>query len=686
MRNLGLGPRLYAMLAVAVLPLLAVVSYLTYADSIRADEMSLAFDSYDLATQRTAHYKRFVNGVADAVDTGRVGGAAIEALGEVAALTERLAKIQGHPGSVDDKVAKVLETVKRDAGVQAVMPLREPIRAIDAAVAEEAGAVQKRLAAVMSESTAAANRQVMIVGLTALACISLAAFLAFSIVGNLSREVRRAVQVADRIAAGDLEGDIEVRSRDEIGQLMAALGQMKGGLRGIVGEITDAVRAMAEGDFTRRQSGSGKQGFALEIGQLLNELSSSLEASVGGNPKDAVRVAQRIAAGDLAVEVPVKPGDTRSAMAAMATMRDTLDATIADIRELVNFAAEGNFSHRMEVASREGYAKLLGELLNRVMNNAESGLSDIQRVSAALAAGDLTRRIDASHLGQFGETASSINVTIGNLRHLMADVATAAEGINTAVGEIAVGNQDLSHRTEAQAIELERVATSINDLASAVQRNARNASEAQKMATSATTVAERGGDVVKSSVTTMTEIASSSAKIGDVISVIDSIAFQTNMLALNAAVEAARAGEAGRGFAVVANEVRNLAGRSAEAARETSHMIRASLDAVKRGTEQAEQTGRAMDDIIAAIARVNQIILGISQDSEVQATRVGEVNKVISDIEQVTQANAALVEEAAGASESLIGQLNELRANVARFQLEDASSAAQPRRLLSLAA
>ena len=164
----------------------------------------------------------------------------------------------------------------------------------------------------------------------------------------------------------------------------------------------------------------------------------------------------------------------------------------------------------------------------------------------------------------------------------------------------------------------------------------------------------------------MTEIASSSAKIGDVISVIDSIAFQTNMLALNAAVEAARAGEAGRGFAVVANEVRNLAGRSAEAARETSHMIRASLDAVKRGTEQAEQTGRAMDDIIAAIARVNQIILGISQDSEVQATRVGEVNKVISDIEQVTQANAALVEEAAGASESLIGQLNELRATVGR--------------------
>ncbi len=685
MKNMGLGSRLYGMLAVALLPLLAVVGYMAYADSRRANELSVAFDAYDLTTQRATLYKRFLNGVADAIDTGRVGPAAVEALTKAAAMTTRLAQIQGQAGASDAKVAEVLGVIQADPSVKAVMPLREPIRVIDSTISEEAGSAQKRLAAVITESTSAANTQVLAVALTALFSAGLAAFLAFMIVGNLSREVRRAVEVANRIAAGDLEGEVEVRSNDEIGQLMAALQQMKVGLRGIVGGITDSVRIMAEGEFNRRMTLDGKQGFDMEIGRLVNDLGSSLQASVGGNPRVAVNVAQRIAGGDLSVEVPVAAGDSRSAMAAMSAMRSTLEATIADIRELVRFTADGNFSRRMEVEQRQGYAKLLGELLNRVMGNAEAGLSDIQRVSAALAEGDLTHRIDASHLGQFGETAASINMTIANLRTLIADVAGAAEGINVAVTEIAVGNLDLSKRTEAQAIELERVASTIDQLASAVQRNAKGAAEAQQMASAATGVAERGGAVIKASVATMGEIAQRSAKIGDVISVIDGIAFQTNLLALNAAVEAARAGEAGRGFAVVATEVRSLAQRSADAARETSQMVRASLEAVKRGTEEAEQTGRAMDDIVAAIGRVDQLIAGISRESEQQASRFGDVNKAIGEIERTTQANAALVEEAAGASESLKGQLQDLRTNVARFRLD--SDGTQPsRKLLTLAA
>lgn len=686
MRNLGLGARLYGLLAIALLPLLAVVGYMTYADNQRANELSVAFEAYDLSTQRAANYKRFLNGVADAIDTGRVGTAAVEALVNAASMTKRLAEVQGRAGATDAKLAEVLGVIQADPSVKSVMPLREPIRVIDAAISEEANVAQKRLSAVIADSTSAAHAQVLAVAATALCSAGLAAFLAFLIVGNLTRGMRRAVVIADRIAAGDLEGEVEITGNDEIGQLMAALQQMKGGLRRIVGEITEAVRIMAHGDFKRRQALDGKQGFDQEIGRLINELGAGLDSSVGGNPQDAVNVAQRIAAGDLSVTVPVSPGDTRSALAAMAAMRDTLEVTIADIRELVRFAAEGNFGQRMEVAGRQGYAKLLGELLNRVMGNAEAGLSDIQRVSAALAEGDLTHRIDASHLGQFGETATSINLTIANLRALIADVATAAEGINSAVSEIAVGNMDLSRRTEAQAIELERVASTINDLASAVQRNAKGSAEAQEMAKAATAVAERGGTVIKASVATMAEIAQRSAKIGDVISVIDGIAFQTNLLALNAAVEAARAGEAGRGFAVVATEVRNLAQRSAEAARETSQMVGASLDAVKRGTAEAEQTGRAMDDIVAAISRVNELIVGISHDSEQQASRVGDVNRAIGEIERTTQANAALVEQAAGASESLKGQLDGLRGNVARFRLESSPQLQSKRPLLALPA
>ncbi|MCX7173690.1 MAG: methyl-accepting chemotaxis protein [Proteobacteria bacterium] len=685
MRNLGLGPRLYLMLAAAVLPLLGVVGFMAYADSRRADELLVAFQTYDLATQRSAHYKTFINGVADALDSGSVGTSAVEALAKASTLTTKLAEVKGKPNAIAVKLAEVLATVQRNSSVESVMPLREPIRAIDIAVAEEATAGQKQLSSVISESTEAAATQVLVVGITALCSIGLAAFLAFLIVGNLTRDMRRAIVVADRIAAGNLDGDIAAHGRDEIGKLMLALEQMKNGLRSIVGEIAESVQTMAAGDFRQRLAADGKQGFAREIGQSLNDLGSSLQGSVGGNPEQAVRVAQSIAAGELNVDVPVEAGDSRSAMAAMATMRNTLEATISDIRELVNFAADGDFARRMDVTTRQGYAKLLGELLNRVMTNAEEGLSDIQRVAGALAEGDLTLHIEQLHPGQFGETASSINTTIDNLRSLLSDVAGASASINEAVSEIVAGNQDLSRRREGQAIELQRVAGTIKELTSAVQRNSKSAADAQQRTASATQVAERGGSVVKASVSTMEDISRSSSKIGDIISVIDGIAFQTNLLALNAAVEAARAGEAGRGFAVVAGEVRNLAKRSADAARESSLLIQASTDAVKRGTEQAAQTGRAMDDIVNSFNQVNQLIADISRDSEVQAERVSEVNLAIVEIERATQADAALVEEAARASDNLKEQLNDLRAHVARFRLDDARVLPAERLLLTSA-
>lgn len=686
MKNLKLGPRLYGLLAIALLPLLAVVGYMVHAENRRADALSVAFETYDLTTQRSTHYKRFLNGVADAIDTGRVGTAALDALAVAAKMSGRLTELQGRAGAGDAKLAEMAGALKDDASLKALMPLRDPIRQIDTAIAEEAGEAQKHLTAFIADSTAAAHSQAIAVGLTALVSAGIAAYLAFLIVGRLSREMRRAVTIADDIAAGNLDGEIAVNSLDEIGQMMVALQQMQLGLRSIVAEITQVVGSMAGGDFKDRLALNNKQGFALEIGRLVNDLGSGLEASVGGNPQVAVHVAQRIATGDLSVDVPVAAGDTRSAMAAMAIMRGTLERTIADIRDLVHFAAEGNFSPRMALSDRQGYAKLLAELLNRVMGNAETGLTDIQNVAAALAEGDLTRRIDTAHLGQFGETAASINTTIANLRGLIAEVAKAAEGISSAVTEIATGNMDLSRRTEAQAIELERVASTVSDLSSAILRNAQGAAEAQQMAATATEVAKRGGTVIEASVATMSEIAQRSAKIGDVISVIDSIAFQTNLLALNAAVEAARAGEAGRGFAVVANEVRNLAQRSAEAARETSQMVRASLDAVQRGTAQAEQTGNAMHEIVHSIERVNALIVGISEESEQQAARFGDVNKAIGEIEKTTQANAALVEEAASASESLKHQLEGLRSSIGCFRLDEGLRTIVQRQPMALSA
>ena len=292
------------------------------------------------------------------------------------------------------------------------------------------------------------------------------------------------------------------------------------------------------------------------------------------------------------------------------------------------------------------------------------------RVANTLANGDLTQRIDKEYPGLFGETRQGINSTVGNLSELVEQIKQAVEAINTAASEISVGNQDLSSRTEEQASSLEETASSMEQLNATVKNNTQSAQQARLEAVAATEVARRGGDTVRTSAVTMASIAESSAKIVDIIGVIDSIAFQTNILALNAAVEAARAGEQGRGFAVVASEVRNLAQRSAEAAKEIKVLINDSVSRVKEGTTQAELAGSQMVDIVNAIERVSGIINDISSASDEQASGIDQISLAVTQMDEVTQQNAALVEEAAAAAESLQEQAEQLRGAVAVFKLD----------------
>ncbi|HLA35847.1 MAG TPA: methyl-accepting chemotaxis protein [Rhodocyclaceae bacterium] len=674
MLNLRLGPRLYLMLTIAALPLVAVVVYLIYADRIRDDELSLAFSVYDLSIQRNNHYKRFLNGAADAIDTGKVSQQAIEALATAGDLSAKLATLRGQAGAIESELANLTNTLRKDASVATLMPLREPIRAVDAGVTDEAAAGQKRLATVITESSAAASIRTYVAVITALCSLGLAGFLGYSLIARLTTDIRRAMEAADNIANGNLNNDIRVRSKDEIGRLMEALTRMDSGLLSIVGQIRETVDIAATGNFQHRVSIEGKQGFALEISQSLNRLSDGLLKSVGGRPDIAVEVATRIAAGDLNLEVAVRSGDTVSILAAMAAMQDNLQRTIGEIRELVNVAAEGNFNRRMEVAGRIGYAKILGELLNRVMENSEHALSDIQRVSSALAEGDLTHSIDTRYPGQFGETADSLNATVSHLRMLIGDVVEAAEKIDQAVREITANNRDLSRRTDAQANDLDTTATTMGELTSAVQRNSVASREAQHMAADAAHVAERSREVVRASMQTMDDIAKNSKQIGDIVGLIDGIAFQTNILALNAAVEAARAGESGRGFAVVATEVRALAQRSATAAKEISALIQIADNVVKNGANQAEQAGCTMEEVVASIEKVHRLLDDISRDSETQATRIADINSAIMQMDKATQANAAQVGESANATSSLANQIKELRNNVERFRIDGAQS------------
>ncbi|MBP8263569.1 MAG: methyl-accepting chemotaxis protein, partial [Pseudomonas sp.] len=292
--------------------------------------------------------------------------------------------------------------------------------------------------------------------------------------------------------------------------------------------------------------------------------------------------------------------------------------------------------------------------------------------------GNLTQRIEAEYQGTFGQLKDYSNGTAQSLSNMLGQIREAADTIYTAASEIASGNADLSARTEQQASSLEETASSMEELTSTVKLNADNARQANSLAVNASEVATTGGAVVQQVVHTMSSINESSRKISDIISVIDGIAFQTNILALNAAVEAARAGDQGRGFAVVAAEVRTLAQRSAAAAKEIKTLISDSVDKVDTGNTLVAQAGQTMNDIVVAIKRVTDIMAEIAAASAEQSTGIEEVNGAVSQMDEMTQQNAALVEEAAAAAEALQDQASVLSQAVAVFKFEGAASAAAP--------
>lgn len=311
-------------------------------------------------------------------------------------------------------------------------------------------------------------------------------------------------------------------------------------------------------------------------------------------------------------------------------------------------------------------------------NNAialAGAVEETQAIIEGAKAGDLSSRVPLE--GKAGAIASlcdGVNALMDKMTEVIVQVREAGETINTAASEISTGNNDLSRRTEQQASSLEQTASSMEELASTVKQNAENAKQANQLAAAASGVAVKGGSVVKEVITTMVDINASSSKIEDIITVIDGIAFQTNILALNAAVEAARAGEQGRGFAVVAGEVRNLAQRSASAAKEIKELISDSVSKVQNGTKLVEDAGKTMGEIVTSVQRVTDIMGEITAASVEQSAGIDLVNQAVTQMDEVTQQNAALVEEAAAASESLVDQAVSLMETVSVFKLNDGSS------------
>jgi len=319
-------------------------------------------------------------------------------------------------------------------------------------------------------------------------------------------------------------------------------------------------------------------------------------------------------------------------------------------------------------------ASALGFFLTRSITRP---LEEAVSIAETVSSGDLTQNIAIHSRDEVGKLLKALKAMNGSLANIVSEVRNSTESISTASREITQGNIDLSQRTEEQASSLEETASSMEELTSTVRQNAENANQANQLASNASDVAVKGGQVVGDVVETMASISTSSKKIVDIISVIEGIAFQTNILALNAAVEAARAGEQGRGFAVVAGEVRNLAQRSAAAAKEIKGLIDDSVDKVDAGSKQVDQAGETMTEIVQAVKRVTDIMSEISAASNEQSAGIEQVNQAITQMDEVTQQNAALVEEAAAAAEAMQGQAEVLMGTVSVFKVEGGQATAR---------
>ncbi|KXU96724.1 chemotaxis protein [Stenotrophomonas sp. DDT-1] len=493
------------------------------------------------------------------------------------------------------------------------------------------------------------------------------------VIGNrIAVPLKQATAVAEGIAAGKLDSHIGPQPHDETGRLLDAMAGMQQQLHAVITGQREMARRHDGGELSYRIDASAFPG---EYGLMVQE-TNALVGSHVQTLHDVLDVVQQYAVGDLSRDIARYPGEK----AAMTTTVDTVKANLgrinAEIKQLASAAAAGDFSRRGDAQRFDHDFRLMLENLNAMMAVSDDNLGKLSQLLSAIAEGDLTARMHGDYQGVFARMRDDANATVAQLTQIVGQIQASASSITLAAGEIASGNSDLSRRTEQQAANLEETAASMEELTSTVRQNAEHARQANQLAIGAHGVASQGGEVVGQVVTTMSAIEASSKKIAEIISVIDGIAFQTNILALNAAVEAARAGEQGRGFAVVASEVRTLAQRSAAAAKEIKGLIDDSVGKVAEGSSLVHQAGSTMGEIVASVQRVTDIMAEISAASQEQSAGIEQVNQTVVQMDETTQQNAALVEEATAAARAMEDQAAQLADAVAIFRLDNQVSAA----------
>ncbi|WP_295926470.1 methyl-accepting chemotaxis protein [uncultured Xanthomonas sp.] len=504
----------------------------------------------------------------------------------------------------------------------------------------------------------------LMVGCTVLALL-LGTLIALLLTRRVVRPLRQALGLAERIGAGDLSSPDTVTTRDEAGQLLRAMQQMQRRLH----EVISAQREMA----ARHDAGAisyrmDAQRFPGEYGRMVADTNALVDAHVQTQLR-ITEVMGRYAIGDLSQDIAHYPGEKAAITAAMQQVKQNLHAINVQIQTLAEAACAGNFAHRGQPEKFEHAFRTMVENLDTMMATADANLAKFSALLRCIADGDLTVRMSGNFHGVFAAMRDDANSTVHRLTDIVAHIQRTTNSIGFAAEDIASGNRELAKRSEQQAASLEETAASMEELTSTVKQNAEHAQRANQLALGAAGVASEGRDVVGQVVATMDGIQAASRRIADIIAVIDGIAFQTNILALNAAVEAARAGEQGKGFAVVAAEVGTLAHRSAGAAKEIKTLIDDSVQRVAHGATLVHQAGATMDQVVASVQHVTDLMGQISAASHEQANGIAQVNQTIARMDETTQQNVALVEEASTAARSLEEQSAQLTQAVEVFKV-----------------